>query len=728
MQNVHARAGARGWPWRVEQIERMNPAGGSGAPRQAAVLRLAASRDDAGRAALLAVAPFEPLASLPTHDTLEPVPAAVAAGVVAAAQRAERLALAVRAAGRLQGDIHPWQLAAAIAFERGHARVLVADETGMGKTVSAAIAIAQCLDEGIDRRCLVLAPAHLLSQWRAELHARLAIDAQILDAAALGRAAHALPAGLSAWALPGCTLASFDFIKQPHIVRSLETRVWDLVAVDEAHIACGASERRGAVAAVARRARRVLLLTATPSDGGDDRLRALLALGAAEGSAPPIYLRHVAAGRRRVERDLTIAPGRDERALHELLSQYVAWIAGGHAKDEPVRLLGAVLTKRALSSPHAIRLSLLRRRAALARGAIDVQPALFDPEDDAGVIGAATGRPRGLEHARIDALIDRAARAEAGDRRLRALTALIRRTRESAIVFTCFRDTARIVAARLSPIARVRLVHGGLPQAAIDAALAAFRYGRARVLVATDVASQGLNLHHGCRWVIHYDLPWRPPVIRQRTGRVDRLGQTRTVHATSIVARGELSAVMRERLGRLTARMRDDERAGARRWDILAAAEARRLDAARGTEETGAPDTAPLPATVIETEWIDAAGAVAERRVTAFGALEEASHARARACAQRRRRWLRRVLAARSARRISREAAVLAAALEPARALLRQDGLFERRADRARAAGAAARERLRREAESAVACHRDAARIVAARSRTIAVVTRGHTA
>lgn len=723
MQNVHARTGARGWPWRVEQIERTNAAGARGAHRRTAVLRLAALRDD-GRAALLAVAPFEPMARLPGCDTLAPMPPAAAAAIVAAAGRTARVAFAVRAAERLQGDIHPWQLAAAIAFERGHARVLVADETGMGKTVSAVIAIAQCLDEAIDRRCLVLAPGHLLPQWRAELQARIAIDAQILDAAALGRAAHALPAGVSAWALPGCTLASLDFIKQPHLVRSLETRVWDLVAVDEAHLACGASERHAAVAAIARRARRVLLLTATPSDGGGDRLRALLALGAAAGEPSAIYLRHAAAGRRRVERALTIAPDEDERALNDQLSQYVEWIAGGRMKDEPVRLLGAVLTKRALSSPHALRLSLQRRRALLAAGPIETQPSLFDPEDDDGAIGTPSGRPPDEERARIDALIDTAVRAEAADRRLRALVTLVGRTRDSVIVFSCFRDTARLLAERLSAIARVRLIHGALPQAAIDAALAAFRHGRARVLVATDVASQGLNLHHGCRWVIHYDFPWRPSVVSQRTGRVDRLGQTRAVHATSLVARGELAAGMRGRLASLTARMRDDERAGAKRWDILAAAEARRVGAARGERPAPAPRAAPLPATVIETEWIDAAGAVVERRVTALGAPEDAAHAWMRVWAERRRRWLRRVLAVRARRRSAREAAVAAAALEPARAALRQDGLFERRVDRARASDAGARERLRRDAESALARHRDAARVGDARSRTIAIVTR----
>ena len=51
------------------------------------------------------------------------------------------------------------------------------------------------------------------------------------------------------------------------------------------------------------------------------------------------------------------------------------------------------------------------------------------------------------------------------------------------------------------------------------------------MLVATDAAGEGLNLHHRCRLVIDLELPWNPLRLEQRVGRVDRLGQRRTVHA-----------------------------------------------------------------------------------------------------------------------------------------------------------------------------------------------------
>ena len=50
-----------------------------------------------------------------------------------------------------------------------------------------------------------------------------------------------------------------------------------------------------------------------------------------------------------------------------------------------------------------------------------------------------------------------------------------------------------------------------------------------RLLLATDAASEGINMQEECRWVIHYDIPWSPSKIVQRNGRVSRHGQTRDV-------------------------------------------------------------------------------------------------------------------------------------------------------------------------------------------------------
>ena len=55
------------------------------------------------------------------------------------------------------------------------------------------------------------------------------------------------------------------------------------------------------------------------------------------------------------------------------------------------------------------------------------------------------------------------------------------------------------------------------------------RFGRLedplRLLLCSDVASEGLNLHYFCHRLIHFDLPWSLMVFQQRNGRMDRYGQ-----------------------------------------------------------------------------------------------------------------------------------------------------------------------------------------------------------
>ena len=81
------------------------------------------------------------------------------------------------------------------------------------------------------------------------------------------------------------------------------------------------------------------------------------------------------------------------------------------------------------------------------------------------------------------------------------------------------------------------------------------------VLIATDAAAEGLNLHLRCRLVIHYELPWSTARLEQRAGRVDRLGQQRRVHELGLIAattaeRLVLAPLMR----RVPARDRPDTR------------------------------------------------------------------------------------------------------------------------------------------------------------------------
>jgi hypothetical protein len=124
------------------------------------------------------------------------------------------------------------------------------------------------------------------------------------------------------------------------------------------------------------------------------------------------------------------------------------------------------------------------------------------------------------------------------------------------VIFTEYRDTLLHVRDRVFSDAAV--IHGGLSRPERRAALDAFgRDGRA-VLMATDAAGEGLNLQRTCRVVINLEMPWNPMRLEQRIGRVDRIGQRRTVHAIHLVAASSRELAVVERLSRRMSRARSD--------------------------------------------------------------------------------------------------------------------------------------------------------------------------
>lgn len=99
------------------------------------------------------------------------------------------------------------------------------------------------------------------------------------------------------------------------------------------------------------------------------------------------------------------------------------------------------------------------------------------------------------------------------------------------LVFTEYRDTMNYLCDVLAAQGwadRVLTLHGGSGQDR-EAVKQAFRAGPSehpvRILVATDAASEGLNLQDHCRYLIHWEIPWNPNKMEQRNGRIDRHGQ-----------------------------------------------------------------------------------------------------------------------------------------------------------------------------------------------------------
>ena len=171
------------------------------------------------------------------------------------------------------------------------------------------------------------------------------------------------------------------------------------------------------------------------------------------------------------------------------------------------------------------------------------------------------------------------------------------------IVFTFSRAALRYLHGRLRDRVRVAALHGGIGKDERQVVMKRFRDGAFDVLLATRVASEGLDFEF-CSAVVNYDLPWNPMEVEQRIGRIDRIGQVEekivvvSFHTpgtieTDIVERvltrigvfessiGELEPILQSRLGDLRRamfdfRLTEDERER-RIEEVMAAVEEQRL-------------------------------------------------------------------------------------------------------------------------------------------------------
>jgi ATP-dependent RNA helicase DeaD len=137
---------------------------------------------------------------------------------------------------------------------------------------------------------------------------------------------------------------------------------------------------------------------------------------------------------------------------------------------------------------------------------------------------------------------------EVGDReKADALARVLKSERpEQAIIFVRTKIGADRLARSLNDKGvRVKALHGDMSQGSRDGVMIAFKDGRERLLVATDIAARGLDIS-GVSHVINYDMPNSPDVYVHRIGRTGRVGRSgRAITLVTPKQRRELQAVER---------------------------------------------------------------------------------------------------------------------------------------------------------------------------------------
>ncbi len=453
-------------------------------------------------------------------------------------------------------DLVPYQLDPALqALRQPRARILIADAVGLGKTLEAGILATELIQRGRGKRILVVTQKAMLTQFQKEWWSRFSIPLVRLDSVGLARVRNRIPANHNPFNHFDRSIISIDTLKSNLEYRNyLENAWWDIIVIDECHNVAaragesGVSRRARLARLLATRSDTLMLLSATPHDGSARSFASLMSLlDPTAISDPDDYtpddFKDKGLVIRRFKKDIRDQVGTEfqerittclrqnasapeEAAYRALLN--IAFTQGGHhhaGQQQELQRVG--LQKGLFSSPAAALQSTTKRiellgakpsptadEAQEVQGLHALASTLQVLTTDAGA-GGFSKYQRLLEHLRSDAFGWQ--KNDATDR---------------LVIFSERIETLRWLQQQLGDDLKLKanqiaLLHGQLTDTEQQDLVE--RFGRQddllRVLLCSDVASEGLNLHYFCHRLVHFDLPWSLMVFQQRNGRVDRYGQ-----------------------------------------------------------------------------------------------------------------------------------------------------------------------------------------------------------
>lgn len=479
-----------------------------------------------------------------------------------------------RSFGNIAVEPRAYQLVPLLmALRLATARLLIADDVGIGKTIEAGLIVRELMDRGEIARLAVLCPPHLVEQWQAELAERFNLQAVALTAASAARVERGLPHGQSLFDHHPVVVVSLDYIKSERHRDHFLSIAPECIVVDEAHTCATGGQGKQLryellQRLVAAPERHLIMLTATPHSGDEAAFYNLIALldpafAALQGQASADHplrqqlARHFVQRRRkdieewqaeaaeggafprRMKAELTYQLSGDWGAFFDSVQAYCRELAESMQQGESgggrlIWYATLALLRCVASSPAAAVKALSTR----LQGVVEVEDGLHDDRLHDGEADDLSGSdlepPAQLQDsARLQALIAEADRLSGhkGDPKLAALIRhLDAQVRDGyqVVVFCRYVATAHYVAEHLRkhfPALAIESITGELTPDERRERVEAMGESDQRILVATDCLSEGINLQHLFTAVVHYDLAWNPTRHEQREGRVDRFGQ-----------------------------------------------------------------------------------------------------------------------------------------------------------------------------------------------------------
>lgn len=442
-------------------------------------------------------------------------------------------------------DPMPYQLdPTKLSLQRPRQRILIADTVGLGKTLEAGILMSELIARGKGKRILVVTVKSMMTQFQKEMWNRFTIPLVRLDSNRIQKIRASLPSNYNPFLYYDKTIVSIDTLKRDVEYRThLEKAYWDIIVIDEAQNVAERgdhqAQRSRLAKLLANRSDTMIMLSATPHDGRAKSFASLMnmldptAIADPENYTPEdikgLCIRRFKNDVKDqvngsfLERQVTLehchASAQEEHAF-DLLAEMQLEMDAGKAKNTG-RLFKTNLEKSLFSSPAACCKSIEARLKKLYKK--------YTVDDISDIrlleeLHTALGQVTPENFTRYQKLLE-LLRSDSygwnpkdpGDR---------------VVIFTERIETMNYLAEHLRTdlglkSSAIQEISGGMSDAEQQRIVEDF--GRTespiRILVASDVASEGLNLHYLSHRLIHFDIPWSLMVFQQRNGRIDRYGQ-----------------------------------------------------------------------------------------------------------------------------------------------------------------------------------------------------------
>lgn len=442
-------------------------------------------------------------------------------------------------------DLMPYQLdPAKLSLQRPRQRILIADTVGLGKTLEAGILISELIARGKGKRILVVTVKSMMTQFQKEMWNRFTIPLVRLDSNRIQKIRSSPPTNYNPFFYYDKTIVSIDTLKRDVEYRThLENAYWDIIVIDEAQNVAERGDHQAQRSRLAKlladRSDTMIMLSATPHDGRAKSFASLMnmldptAIADPENYTPEdikgLCIRRFKKDVKDqvsgsfLERKITLercnASAQEEYAF-DVFAEMQLEMDLGKSKGTG-QLFKTSLEKSLFSSPAACIKSIDARLKKLYKKytADDIKDIRLLEELQAALIKIT---PESFT-------------------RYQKLISLLRSkeydwnpndTGDRVVIFTERIETMKYLAERLRQDLGIKAnaiqeISGSMSDSEQQKIVEDF--GRTespvRVLVASDVASEGLNLHYLSHRMIHFDIPWSLMVFQQRNGRIDRYGQ-----------------------------------------------------------------------------------------------------------------------------------------------------------------------------------------------------------